>query len=85
MNNQYKVLVVDEEDEILSEVKQILKEDVFDIETAKSAGEAFEKVENDKYHIVLIDADLSGEDGIELLKEIKSYDSLAQVIMMSEH
>ena len=85
MNNQYKVLVVDEEDEILSEVKQILKEDVFDIETAKSAGEAFEKVENDKYQIVLIDADLSGEDGIELLKEIKSYDSLAQVIMMSEH
>lgn len=85
MSNQYKVLVVDEEDEILSTVKQILKDDVFNIETAKSAEEAFEKVKGDKYHIVLIDADLSEQDGIELLKEIKSYDSLAQVIMMSKH
>lgn len=83
MKYKYKVLIVDENEEILSTLKQLLEQETYAVETTRSAINAFEKVKSDKYHIVLIDIDIPEMNGIELLKEIKSYDSLTQVIMMS--
>lgn len=85
MKNKYKILIVDAEEDILSTVKKLLKNESYTVETTQSGIEAFEKVKNDKYHVVLIDIDIPDMNGIELLKEIKSYDALTQVIMMASH
>jgi len=85
MKYKYKVLIVDEEEEILCTLKKLLEKETYAVETTRSAINAFEKVKSDKYHIVLIDIGMPEMNGIELLKEIKSYDALTQVIMMAEH
>jgi len=83
MKYKYKVLIVDDEEEILCTLKKLLEQETYVVETTRSSVDAFEKIKSDKYHIVLINTDMPEMNGIELLKEIKSYDALAQVIMMA--
>jgi len=83
MKQKYKILIVDDEEDIVEALKKHLKLEGYTVDTANSAAEAFEKVKNDKYHIVLTDIVMPDMDGIELLREIKSYDALTQVIMMT--
>ncbi|WHH61365.1 response regulator [Petroclostridium sp. X23] len=83
MKQKYKILIVDDEEGIVGSVKNHLKLEGYTVDTAHNAAEAFEKVKKDKYHIVLTDIVMPEMDGIELLREIKSYDALTQVIMMT--
>ncbi len=83
MKQKYKILIVDDEEGIVGTLKKHLKLDGYTVDTAQSAVEALEKVKKDKYHIVLTDIVMPEMDGIELLREIKSYDALTQVIMMT--
>lgn len=83
MKQKYKILIVDDEEDIVEALKKHLKLEGYTVDTANSAAEAFEKVKNDKYHIVLTDIVMPDMDGIELLRKIKSYDALTQVIMMT--
>ncbi len=83
MKQKYKILIVDDEEGIVGTLKKHLKLDGYTVDTAQSAVEAFEKIKKDKYHIVLTDIVMPEMDGIELLREIKSYDALTQVIMMT--
>lgn len=81
MKQKYQVLIVDENEEISCALKKLLEQEAYAVEITRSAVDALKKVKSDKYHIVLIDTDMSEMNGIELLKEIKSYDALTQVIM----
>ncbi len=83
MKQKYKVLIVDDEEGIICTLKNHLKLEGYTVDTAQSAAEAYCKVKGDKYHIVLTDIVMPEMDGIELLKEIKSFDALTQVIMMT--
>ncbi len=85
MMDKYKVLIIDDEEEILCTLKKLLEKEAYEVETTRSAINAFEKVKSEKYHIVLIDIGMPEMNGIELLKEIKKYDTLTQIIMMTEH
>jgi len=82
---KYKVLIVDKEEKVLCTLKKILEQETYIVETVQSTVDALEMVKSDKYHIVLIEIDMPDMNGIELLKEIKNYDALTQVIMMTEH
>lgn len=83
MKQKYKILIVDDEEDIVGTLRKHLKLEGYTVDIAQSAAEAFKKVQNDKYHIVLTDIVMPEMDGIELLREIKSYDALTQVIMMT--
>ena len=83
MKDKYRVLIVDNEEEILYTLKKLLDQEAYEVETTLSAINAFEKVKSEKYHIVLVDIGMPEMDGIELLKEIKKYDALTQIIMMT--
>lgn len=83
MKQKYKVLIVDDEEGIGSTLKKHLELAGYMADYIQGAPEAFVKIKNDKYHIVLTDIVMPEMDGIELLKEIKRYDALTQVIMMT--
>lgn len=83
MKYKYKVLIVEEDEDIISTLTKLLEKETYTVEAIRSAGDALERIKSEKYHIVLIDTDMHEMSGIDLLKEIKSYDALAQVIMMS--
>ena len=83
MRDKYKILIVNEvEVAVIEKLRELAS---YKIETVNSAIKAFEKIKIDKYHIVLIDIDMADMDGIELLKKIKTYDALTQIVMMTNH
>lgn len=85
MQDKYKVLVVNNDKELLDKLENETEEGLYSFEFVQTADLALQKVKSDKYHIVLIDTDIPDKSGIELLKEIKDYDSLTQIIITTKH
>ncbi len=78
-----KVLVVDDEPEILRTLRSYLELHGFGVQTASNAAEALEHVRKGKVHIVLTDIKMPGMDGLELLEEVRRIDFSIQVIVMT--
>ncbi len=85
MKDKYRILVVNQDEAVSEAIGEIQSMGEYTLELIHSATEALEIVKRDKYHIVFIDLDIPGENGIDLLKEMKAYDSLAQFIMTTNH
>ncbi|MCE5283864.1 MAG: response regulator [Deltaproteobacteria bacterium] len=77
----YKLLVVDDEADILFFLKSYFQTKDFEVSTAQSGEEAIEKVKEIRPHIVLMDIIMPGMGGLEALKKIKEIDPAIGVIM----
>jgi len=77
----YKLLVVDDEADILFFLKSYFQTKDFEVSTAQSGEEAIEKVKEIRPHIVLMDIVMPGMGGLEALKKIKEIDPAIGVIM----
>lgn len=79
----HKILVVDDNKEILEVVKTYLDNPEYNITTVESGVEAIEKAGKQKYSLVLCDLIMPELDGIKTMVELKKIDSRLPVIMMS--
>lgn len=80
------ILVVDDEPDIRSLVKEILEDEGFDVATAEDAKTANKSLESFAPDLVLLDIWMPDTDGITLLKQWQDDNLLsAPVIMMSGH
>jgi YesN/AraC family two-component response regulator len=70
----YKLLVVDDEADILFFLKSYFQTKDFEVSTAQSGEEAIGKVKEIRPHIVLMDIIMPGMGGLEALKKIKEID-----------
>lgn len=87
MTKQKKILVVDDEQDILEFLQVILEEEGCEVVTTEKA-EYVEKLRNGGLpNLILLDVLLSGKDGREIVKHLKSQDSTRHipVIMFSAH
>ena len=80
-----KLLIVDDEEEILSTLSRFFALHDFDVATANSAAEALKIMKNKKINIALVDINMPEMDGIDLLSRIKKKDFSIQVIMMTAY
>lgn len=83
MKEEYKILIIDDEEEILLALKKNLILEGYNVETCNDSVQALEMIKNNKFHIVITDIVMPNMNGIDLLKAAKSYDALTQVIMMT--
>lgn len=82
--SDYNIMIVDDEEGILKALKRNFVLAGYEkVETCSNPVKAVEMLKEKKYHIVLTDIVMPEMDGIELLKEVRRYDPLAQVIMMT--
>ncbi|MHB8880660.1 MAG: sigma-54-dependent transcriptional regulator [Thermodesulfovibrionales bacterium] len=79
---KHNILIVDDEKNILKVVSMTLR-NLYDVDTARSAEEAIEKFNQNKYELVITDLKLPGKSGIDLLEYIKSRDASMPVIMIT--
>ncbi|KGA94820.1 sigma-54-dependent transcriptional regulator [Leptospirillum ferriphilum] len=79
------LLVVDDEPNILKTLGDILSDEGYRVETARSAGEGIRKVEEDAPEVVFLDVWLGSDDGLSLLNAIREKSPQTQVIVMSGH
>ena len=67
-----KVLHVDDEPAFLEVSKQCLDiQGKFEVDTASSVNEAYEKLKKTEYDAVVSDYQMPGKDGLEFLKELR--------------
>ncbi len=74
-----KILVIDDDVEILNVVKLILTMDGFEVETESRWENTFHKIDSFKPDLILLDITLGGEDGRNISRQIKSKDTLRHI------
>ncbi|RKR83267.1 response regulator receiver domain-containing protein [Mucilaginibacter gracilis] len=80
-----KVLAVDDDPYILDALVELLKYSGYDVNTTPKGDEVFKKIDEFSPDIILLDIMLSGLDGREICRQIKSDKKTSQipVIMIS--
>ena len=83
LNSNYRLLVVDDDQEILSLLSNWLTREGFTISTAISGEQALAEVHTNKPNLVITDLYMNGMSGMQLLSAIHSDNPLFPVIMLS--
>ena len=71
MNNETRILIVDDDDTIRSTMKAILEDEGYEVDLAASGKEGIKKSKETSYNIALLDIRLPDMEGVELLKLMK--------------
>lgn len=82
---QERILIVDDEKNIVSSLKGILADEGYDISVADDGLDALDIIQSDPPDLLLLDIWLPGMDGIEVLKTVKTYHPNIEVLIMSGH
>lgn len=77
-----KILVVDDEPILLKGLKFSLEQDGYNVETAVDGNEAFEKIMNNSYELVVLDLMLPEIDGLEVCKKVRE-SSMVPIIILT--
>jgi DNA-binding response OmpR family regulator len=78
-----KILVVEDEPDLLFEIKNFLEKENFVCETAGNFNQADEKLEIYHYDIALIDITIPGGNGLQLVENLKKHNTDTGIIIIS--
>jgi DNA-binding response OmpR family regulator len=78
-----KILIIEDEEELVKTVKSYLEQEGFLCETARSYFEAEDSLSVFKYDIIILDLTLPGGDGLDLMKLIKGSNKQAGLLIVS--
>jgi len=86
--SQMRVLIADDQPDVLEALRLLLKREGYRIESAESPAQALQMVENRDYDAAIIDLNYSrdttsGQEGLDLLAKIQNLDSTLPVIVMT--
>jgi two-component system KDP operon response regulator KdpE len=79
--SQGRILVVDDDPQIRRVMRTTLVAQGYEVADARSGEEAVEKFRDEKYDLILLDMNMSGMDGIETCREIRSSSDVAIVML----
>lgn len=80
-----RILLVDDEKNILKVMSASLKKEGYDVETARSGEEAIGKIGNNRYNLVITDYKLPRINGLDLIQELKSKDPELPIIILTAY
>ena len=78
-----RVLVIDDEPEVCAYLRDFLTHEGFRVHTVSDPLKALPEVKEGRYQLVLLDLRMPGIDGLELLHQIRAFDSDLCVIVMT--
>ena len=76
-----KILIVDDEPQIRRVMKTALASEGFEAVGAKSAAEAFEKLRQERFDLVLLDVNMPGESGLDACAQIRDNSDIAIIML----
>ena len=80
-----RILIVDDEQEFVQALSERLVIRDYDVTATYNGKEAIEEIKAYNYDVVILDVRMPGVDGIDVLKEIKHYKPLTEIIMLTGH
>jgi two-component system alkaline phosphatase synthesis response regulator PhoP len=80
-NNEYKILLVDDEPDILEFLSYNLKKEGFNVYTANNGKEAIAVAKKENPQVIILDVMMPDMDGIETCREIREIPGLKDVMI----
>ncbi len=77
------ILIIDDDEEICKELKEILEDEEYLIDTANDGIKGMQLIVENNYDIILLDIKLPGMNGIEILKKTKELNKNIKVIIIT--
>ncbi len=78
-----KILVVDDEANVLLTVVAILQQEGYDVDSARGGADALEAIRGRHYDLVLTDLKMPGIDGLRVLEEVRKISPSTVTVMMT--
>lgn len=78
-----RILVVDDEDVIRMVFDALLSNTSYDVGYADSAEQAYEKLKEDEYSLLIVDKNLPGQSGLDLVRQLKEANPDSAFIMIT--
>ena len=85
MNEHVSLLIVDDEQIVRESLTKWFREDGFIVGAAENAAEALRLMQEQRWHIILLDIKMPGMDGMELQQRIRDIDQQAVIIFITAH
>lgn len=85
MKENFKILVVDDEEIIRTLLTEHLTGEGFQVTAASSGEEALAIYRDNTRHLLITDIRMGGMSGVKLLEEVKKFDPGAVVVMITSH
>ncbi|WP_147820730.1 response regulator [Salidesulfovibrio onnuriiensis] len=82
---QPKILLVDDEERLLSTTRKLFEKIGIEALTATSGADALQLLETREVDVIFLDIKMPGMDGMETLKRIKKNYPLIEVIILTGH
>jgi len=82
---EYRVLLVDDEEEFVSALSERLMLRGIEVDSALNGEEALARMEEKEFEVVILDVMMPGLSGLEVLRQIKSTHPNTQVILLTGH
>jgi DNA-binding NarL/FixJ family response regulator len=86
-HEQFRVLIVDDHHVVRAGLTQLLSTcpDVAEVDEATDGQQALEKIREQEWDVVILDIFMPGDNGLKVLKKIKSEHPRLAVLMLSMH
>jgi len=81
-NKDYKILLVDDEVDILEFLGYNLKKEEYRVFTANNGNDAIQLAKEENPHLIILDVMMPGMDGIETCRELKQIKELSNTIIV---
>ncbi len=87
-NSSYRILIADDQPDVLEALRLLLKPEGYAIDTAKSPAAVIKAVESRDYALALVDLNYardttSGQEGLDLLGKLETLDPTLAVVVMT--
>ena len=83
MENQNRLLIIDDEIEMLYSLRDVLSDEDYYVDIADTASKALEQAQAYNYSLVLLDIKMTDINGLKLLKLLKKYLNGTYFILMT--
>ena len=85
MEKSLKVLIVDDEVDLSATLVERLDIRGYEAVAVETGAQALERVRNEKFDVVVLDIKLKGEDGVDVMRQIKRIKQDLPVILLTGH
>jgi len=74
-----RILVVDDDEMVLMALDELLRPEGFEVHTVSSGSQALDKLDENDYHLLMLDIIMPEMDGFELCRRIREKDKYRDV------
>src|SRR3989338_8984731 len=81
----HRILIIDDEKNVLSSFKKILDQEGYNIQTSGNAQEGLDLTQSHPFDLLIMDIRMPGMSGLEAFSKFKEIDPKLPIIIMTAH